>query len=614
MYLTYYVEHKDEVRERLARDLEITTPEVKELIQIVTFNSSVPSKKQLHFFKSFSKYKQCLGNRFIIGLSRDLSTIDKYLRNNLSDTDRNTIKDFKGKVTNIDIRVQTFQSIESNIMQTIQSMLSDESFHLHDAIYVKDVKAAESTRIQEYSEKNQIIINNTTLVFREYKILQEFIDPNKNTQIKSKEKLKEYIDFCLSNDLGHKIKGETELHHILPRSAFEGFENLRVNPWNGVHLSLYNHYLAHYLLTLCINNSSVSYAFSAMHNIGKKTSKTKLVSEEDYNNFKLSFLYTVSYVKETDLDFINDNYLHIQDIPKRYLHNLTEPKQGYISIYKISKTVTYLTGDNYRVLRDSKLLDVTKYKPVNKNTVCVTTDTGIKRISIYDERYLNGTVKNMNSGKVRVKNKEGEFKFVDNKNIPDGFDYCGKGMINVRDKTGNHLYVRTDDKRFLNGELQYILKGTKTYQRLDGSTYRSHEKENPEDIPVTEKLFYKDEYNVIMYMSRKKAQSSSKTYTRVYEGFIVLSMGGKDILHNIEEEIPEGASTTKKPWFILKDNKAKILFEGTRDALREYCKLNNISFRKLTDNRDKGPIEKLLGSRANNSMLGWTLSNINKRK
>ena len=103
------------------------------------------------------------------------------------------------------------------------------------------------------------------------KIFQEFL--NSNLKIKSQEKLKQYILFCMENNYRKKIKYKTSYHHILPKSLFEEYSNLKENPWNGSHLLYSDHYYAHWLLTEAIDNYSMLSAFCAMHNTDIKNGR-----------------------------------------------------------------------------------------------------------------------------------------------------------------------------------------------------------------------------------------------------------------------------------------------------------------------------------------------------
>ena len=92
-----------------------------------------------------------------------------------------------------------------------------------------------------------------------------------------------------------KIKGQTELHHILPGSVFPEYTNLNEHKWNGVHLTYKEHYICHLLLlkmTEGQNKSKMFYALVRMFN-GKNTfsSRTYTKLKEKYadnhwSNFK----------------------------------------------------------------------------------------------------------------------------------------------------------------------------------------------------------------------------------------------------------------------------------------------------------------------------------------
>ena len=194
-FITDYVNNKDEVRQKLMQELKLNMNEVKELIQIVTFNSRVPSISQLAYFKSYKKFEDCITNNFILGLSKDLKIIDEYLLEILSNEDKEIIKKHKGNIKAIDVRVFTFQNTESKIMEKIQSILKRESFHLHDAVYVKDLSNDELNEILKYSKKIRININNITLVSKKY---------DKNIPIKHIKILKN-IGFKLNSEYKNNV-------------------------------------------------------------------------------------------------------------------------------------------------------------------------------------------------------------------------------------------------------------------------------------------------------------------------------------------------------------------------------------------------------------------------
>lgn len=117
------------------------------------------------------------------------------------------------------------------------------------------------------------------------RILEEFKRLN---CIKDWTSLVYYVDFCLTHHEPIKIPSTTSSHHILPRAntlPFKQFEDLKKNPWNLAELSYYNHYRAHYLLTLAVDHIAVVHSFVAMHNTDKKLGRLQhdqLIDQETY--------------------------------------------------------------------------------------------------------------------------------------------------------------------------------------------------------------------------------------------------------------------------------------------------------------------------------------------
>ena len=103
------------------------------------------------------------------------------------------------------------------------------------------------------------------------RILNEF--KNSNIKIKSSIKLKEYIDFCISNNEKNHTSFSTEHHHILPKAkdCFPEFLNLKIHTWNGSYLSYENHFIAHSLLAEAVDNKSVQYSFIMLSNMSENT-------------------------------------------------------------------------------------------------------------------------------------------------------------------------------------------------------------------------------------------------------------------------------------------------------------------------------------------------------
>lgn len=117
------------------------------------------------------------------------------------------------------------------------------------------------------------------------KILKLFYE-NSNINIKCEVSLLKYIDFCLNNNLSKKINN-SEHHHILPKSKnlFPEYSNLRENPWNGVHLTYSNHYIAHSLLIDALNNQTVIYAWHRINKLSEQDS-VGLIGPEKYSELR----------------------------------------------------------------------------------------------------------------------------------------------------------------------------------------------------------------------------------------------------------------------------------------------------------------------------------------
>ncbi len=76
-------------------------------------------------------------------------------------------------------------------------------------------------------------------------------------RIKNQEKLKSYIIFCEANSQPNKIPHLNSLHHILPKSLFSEYSNLKRFKWNGCYLSHSNHLRAHIILYEAISNKEM---------------------------------------------------------------------------------------------------------------------------------------------------------------------------------------------------------------------------------------------------------------------------------------------------------------------------------------------------------------------
>lgn len=97
-------------------------------------------------------------------------------------------------------------------------------------------------------------------------IIEEF----KQLNVVDEAVLVKYIDYCLEHALTKRIKFETQLHHILPKAKtlpFSAYKDLTSNPWNGVHLTHYDHFIAHSLLVKSVNDKAIAHGWFRMSNM-----------------------------------------------------------------------------------------------------------------------------------------------------------------------------------------------------------------------------------------------------------------------------------------------------------------------------------------------------------
>lgn len=130
---------------------------------------------------------------------------------------------------------------------------------------------------------------------------QQLINELSKLEIKSREYLIQYVDFCLekSNE-GHYDC----VHHILPKAKnlpFETYSNLKKNKWNASYLSYKNHFIAHYLLCEAVKHQSVSFSFFSMKN---KDFKNGRLTNENIEEFSAEY----ERLKKEYIDFVKDSF------------------------------------------------------------------------------------------------------------------------------------------------------------------------------------------------------------------------------------------------------------------------------------------------------------------
>lgn len=168
----------------------------------------------------------------------------------------------------------------------------------------------------------------------------------------------------------------TETHHILPRAKemFPEYDKLNKHPWNGIKLTLREHYIAHLLLYKTFKNQSTAMALKFMidhHTSIHKLSKTSRLYEE---------LRTIHYrVRKNQKT--NGKKLIVDDIEyssiTKYAKSGNCPVSigtllGYLKDYDI-----YFPGEKPNVYFSSKFLEIKELREMNKgiaNSIPITID------------------------------------------------------------------------------------------------------------------------------------------------------------------------------------------------------------------------------------------------
>lgn len=177
----------------------------------------------------------------------------------------------------------------------------------------------------------------------------------------------EYIEFCITHNVGRRILHTTSQHHILPASKsvpFEIYSNLTQNVWNCAHLTYSDHYKAHYLLSVAIPIPCFVYSFTLMHNkdVGlKRITKDDLLPDylvnqqmrlrnEHISKDKLKLVeYNGEFITKAKLASIHRRPLtpeQIQQRRDRFLYDNMVYQPGIVEKIRNTKTSTIIDGKN----------------------------------------------------------------------------------------------------------------------------------------------------------------------------------------------------------------------------------------------------------------------------
>jgi len=150
--------------------------------------------------------------------------------------------------------------------------------------------------------------------------------------------------------------GEGEIHHILPKSLFPEYSNLKKHPWNGIKIPYRSHYLAHYMLAKALGKG-MWFAFNMMRRVS--------------NNKSVLYELARKYIKQASSEAMS-NRIHI-----------VCPETDVMKSIKIDEKIPegYIKGESNarRTHRLNKLVVRDK-------------DGNTFQIDKSDSRYINGEV------------------------------------------------------------------------------------------------------------------------------------------------------------------------------------------------------------------------------
>ena len=101
--------------------------------------------------------------------------------------------------------------------------------------------------------------------------------------------IKRYINFinkCLDKNKNLSDDIYTETHHILPKSLFPEYKNLKHNPWNGIKLTYRQHYIAHFILAKIYGKGMwLAFYFMILKSEEKISSRLFEINKINYKNY-----------------------------------------------------------------------------------------------------------------------------------------------------------------------------------------------------------------------------------------------------------------------------------------------------------------------------------------
>lgn len=182
----------------------------------------------------------------------------------------------------------------------------------------------------------------------------------------NKHYIDRYIKFCQAYADVNPRNDIIEYHHILPKSLFPEYEDLKIHKWNGVYLSASAHMIAHWILKRALLCQETSFALWAMCT---------------YNN---------EYNKSSRM------YAEARKSHQEYVREFTRKTNTGYSLYKD------IDGNTFRCKKDDPRVASGELVGINKGYIVAKHSiTGERvRMKTTDERYLSGEYTHVNKGAV----------------------------------------------------------------------------------------------------------------------------------------------------------------------------------------------------------------------
>ncbi len=354
------------------------------------------------------------------------------------------------------------------------------------------------------TEIKQLIISNTPNI-NDYKL----------------NMIKRYLSFITSCECKQNIPNSdiTEKHHILPKSIFSIYKNLKIHKWNLAKLTLRQHFIAHLMLHFIFG--------------GKMTYALYHMMPQAKNKYNIDNIFMSKWYEFAKQEYIKN-------------------RKGF-GCYKDQNNKIYFLHKNDKLIQELNLVGHQKGFKFNQDQITVMLNNrhnrrGIK-IKVYFMKYKKLIFKDelnlyLSLGWNTLRNSDDQLDIAENIRI---------NAISVGNATNE----------------KYYKKGMKYYFYKDGSNYGFL---YPNDPIINELNLSLDKCTDKMIKQRKKWLEASN---KVIKGSKLYNNGVNQILLNDSDTIPNGYTKGG----LSKPKKSKLIFDITSDEFRnemlEYLKLTN---------------------------------------